>query len=71
MGVKYMDDVVIKGIGLWLLAIIESLFVFLAYMIGHFVNTIPAEFAVMIASILGSSQVLIFLIIRKYFKITE
>ena len=66
-----MDDVLMKGIGLWLLAIIESFFIFAAYLIGHFINTIPAECAVMIASMLGSSQVLVFLIIRHYFKIAE
>ena len=66
-----MDDVLMKGIGLWLLAIIEAFFIFGAYLIGHFVNTIPAEFAVMVASMLGSSQVLVFLIVRYYFKITE
>ena len=66
-----MEDVIIKGIGCWLLLIIQALFVFIAYMIGHFVNTIPAEFAVMVGTMLGASQVLAFLIIKHYFKIVE
>ena len=60
-----------KGIGIWLLALIESIFVFLAFMIGHSVNGIPAEVAVMLATMLGSSQVLVFLVIKHYFKITS
>ena len=66
-----MDDISMKGIGIWLLAVVEAIMVFLAYLVGHFINHIPAELAVFIASILGSSQVLVFLIIKNYFKITE
>ena len=66
-----MDEVIMKGIGLWLLAVIESLVVFIAFCIGHAVNGMPAELAVCLGSMLGSSQILVFLIIRKLFKITE
>ena len=60
-----------KGVGMWLLVIVESLMVFLAFFLGNLVNGLPIEFFTMIATIMGASQVLIFLVIKKYFKITE
>lgn len=66
-----MEDVILKGVGCWLLAIVESLMVFVSYLIGHFVNTIPAEFAVMVGSILGATQILLFLLIKWKFKLTD
>ncbi len=66
-----MDDVLLKGIGLYLLAILSSIIAFLAFLIGHSVNGIPVEFAVLLGSILGSSEVLLILVIKHYFKILD
>jgi hypothetical protein len=66
-----MKDYLMKGIGIWLLAIVESTFVFAAYWIGHLINGLSAEFGVFISTIMGASQVLIFLIIKELFKLTE
>lgn len=66
-----MKDVLMKGIGCWLLAIVESIMVFGSYILGHFVNHIPAEFAIFLASILGATQILLFLVIKTYFGLTS
>ena len=66
-----MDDVMMKGVGLWLLTIVESIMVFVAFWSGQLVNGLPIEIFTFISTILGASQILVFLIIKKYFKITE
>lgn len=66
-----MDDVLMKGVGMWLLVIIESIIVFLAFWLGRLVNGLPIELFAMISTIMGASQVLIFLAIKKYFGITD
>lgn len=66
-----MDNVVFKGIGIWLLAIIESIVVFLAFMLGQVTNGLPIEIAFFIGTLLASSQVLIVLIVKHYFKIED
>ncbi len=64
-----MDDVVMKGIGLYLMAILSSIVALGAFLVGHSVNGIPAEIAVMLGSILGSTEILLILLIRHFFKI--
>ena len=64
-----MDDVTLKGVGIYLIAILESIIVFVGFLLGKFTNGFPVEFAVFIGSLLMSTQVLIVLIINKYFKI--
>ena len=66
-----MDDVILKGMGCWLLAIVESIMVGLAFILGHYINGIPSEIAVLISNILGASQVFVFLIIKYYFRISD
>ncbi|GAH00775.1 unnamed protein product [marine sediment metagenome] len=64
-----MDDVTLKGIGMYLIAILEALVVFIGFMLGKITNGFPIEFAVLVGSLLMSTQILIVLIINKYFKI--
>ena len=66
-----MDDTDLKGYGFWLLAIVESLMVFFAFWLGQLVNGLPIEIFTLIATILGASQVLVFKLIKKYFKIEK
>lgn len=64
-----MDDITFKGVGIWLLSIIEAIVIFLAFMLGKATNGLPVEVAIFIGSILASSNILIVLIIKRYFKI--
>lgn len=66
-----MDQIVLKGIGIWLLAIIESIVVFIAFMLGKMTNGLPIEIAIFIGTMLASSQVLLVLIVKHYCKITD
>ena len=66
-----MDDVTLKGLGLYLIAILSSIIALGAFFIGHAVNGIAPEIAVMLGSILGSTEIFIVLIIKHFFKITE
>lgn len=66
-----MEDVILRGVGIWLLSILEAIIVFLSFCIGHSLNGISPELAVLFASILGSTQILLVLIITKIFKIKE
>ncbi len=45
-----------KQLGKYAVDMLAIGFVFMAYLIGHFVNTIPAEVAVMVASVLALTQ---------------
>ncbi len=45
-----------KHAGKYAVDMLAIVFVFVAYLIGHFVNTIPPEIAVMIASMLALTQ---------------
>ena len=66
-----MDIVILRGIGVYVMAVIESSMVFVAYLIGHFVNTIPAELAIFVASLLGGLQVILILVVKRLCKISE
>lgn len=64
-----MAEVIMKSFGLYLLMVLESIVVFLAFMLGKWTNGLPAELAIMIGSILAATQVLLVVIIKWYFKI--
>ncbi len=66
-----MDDIVLKGLGVYLLAILSSVVAFLAFLIGHSVNGIPVEIAVFLGTIIGSSEILLILLIKHFFKIVD
>jgi len=66
-----VSDVILKGIGMWLLGLLESIIVFLAFMLGKWTNGLDPAVSILIGSILASSQVLIVLIIKYYFKLPE
>lgn len=66
-----VDDVVMKGFGFWLLAIVEAIIIFASYFIGHAANGLDPVFVSMIITILMSSEILLVLLIRHYFKIPD
>ena len=66
-----MDDVVLKGVGFWLLELITAVFTFLAFYIAGLVNGMLPQFAGMIISILAATGVILGLIVKHYCKITE
>ncbi|KKK48419.1 hypothetical protein LCGC14_3145290, partial [marine sediment metagenome] len=53
----------------YLIAVLSAIVVFGAFLIGHSVNGIPAELAIMLGLILGSTETLLVLLIRHFFKI--
>ena len=66
-----MDDITLKGLGLYLIAILSSIMVFSVFFIGHSVNGIPIEFAAMLASILGATEIFLVLVIKRFCKIID
>ena len=66
-----MPDVVLKGFGYWLLAIIESIIVFFSFYLGKFTNGIDPAFSLFIGEILIATQILLILIIKYYFKLSD
>lgn len=66
-----MDDVIMKGVGAWLLIIVEAIMVFIAFWMGHLVNGLPPELFTLVSTVIAASQILVFLIIKKIFGITE
>ena len=66
-----MDDVVLKGFGFWLLTVVNAVIVFISYFIGHMANGFDPMLVSLIITILMSSEVLIVLIIKHFFKIPE
>ena len=67
-----MDDNILKGIGLWLLAIGEAGFAFLLYWAitccpELFIN----EFCIFIGSVIAASQILVVFFIKYFFGITD
>ena len=66
-----MNIIILKGIGIYLLAIIESVVIFLAFMLGKWTNGLDIELAIFIGSLLSATQVLIILIIKYFFKLDE
>ena len=66
-----MDDITLKGLGMYLIAIVSAFMVFGVFFIGHSVNGIPVELAAMFASMLGATEVFIILIIKHFCKIQE
>ena len=66
-----MAEIVMKSIGLYLLAIMESIVVFLAFMLGKWTNGLEPALALLIGSLLAATQVLFVFLIKYYFKIAE
>ena len=66
-----VDDIILKGIGFWLLAVINAIIVFISYFIGHAANGLDPMLVSLIITILMSSEVLIVLCIRYFFKIKD
>ena len=66
-----MDDITLRGLGLYLIAIVSAIIVFGVFFIGHAVNGIPLEFAAMLASILGATEIFLVLVIKKFCKIVD
>lgn len=65
------DQVVFKGIGIYLLALVSAVVVFVAFLLGKLSNGFPIEFAVFVGAIISATQILVVLIIKRYFKIEE
>ena len=66
-----VDDVILKGLGFWLLAVVNAVIVFISYFIGHMANGLDPMLVSLIITILMSSEVLVVLMIRYFFKIKE
>ena len=66
-----MDDVTLKGLGLYLIAIVSAIMVFGVFFIGHAVNGISAELAIMLAAILAATEGFMVFLIKKFCKIQE
>jgi len=66
-----MEAITMKNIGIWLLALLESIIVFCAFWLGKITDGLDPAFGILIGSVLSASQVLIVLLIRKYFKVDE
>ena len=66
-----MDDVILKGLGFWLLTVVNAVIVFISYFIGHAANGLDPMLISLIITILMSSEVLVVLIIKHFFKIPE
>ena len=66
-----VDDVILKGLGFWLLAVINAIIVFVSYFIGHAANGLDPMLVSLLITILMSSEVLIVIMIRYFFKIPE
>jgi len=64
-----VDDVVLKGLGFWLLAVVNAIIVFISYFIGHMANGLDPMLVSLIITILMSSEVFIVLMIRYFFRI--
>ena len=64
-----MDDEMLNNIGWYLITIISAFMVFGVFMIGHAVNGIIPELATMFAAMLGATEGIMILIIKKLFKI--
>lgn len=66
-----MDNIILKGLGFWLLAVVNAIIVFISYFIGHMANGLDPMLVSLIITILMSSEVFIVLAIRYFFKIPE
>jgi len=66
-----MDDITLKGLGFYLIAVLSAIMVFGVFFIGHSVNGIPVELAAMFASILGATEIFLVLVIKKFCKIED
>ncbi len=66
-----MDDITLNGLGLYLMAIVSSFMVFGVFFIGQAVNGISIELATMLASMLGTTEIFLVLIIKKFCKIVD
>ena len=64
-----MDDVVLKGIGFWLLALAEAGMIYLAFWIAQFVDGISPELYILVCTVMAGCTVLLNLLIKFYFKI--
>lgn len=63
-----MDGLVLGKLGTYFLMVFEALFVYLAFFIGHSVNGIPLEVAVLFGSILTATDILGIFLIKYFFK---
>jgi len=66
-----MDDITLKGLGFYLIAVLSAIMVFGVFFIGHSVNGICLELAAMLASILGATEIFLVFIIKKFCKIVD
>lgn len=65
------DQVIFKGIGIYLLEVLSVIVVFIAFILGKISNGFPAEFTIFIGGFVTATQVLVILIIKRKFKIEE
>lgn len=66
-----MNPVLMKGIGFWLMAILNAIILYAAYWIGHLANGLEPMFVSLIISILMATEILLVLIIRYFFRLPE
>ena len=66
-----VSEIILKGIGFWLLAVLSNVIVFVSYFIGHMANGLDPMFVSMIISILMSTEILLVLLVRYFFKLPE
>ncbi len=64
-----MEAIVLSKIGTYVLMLIEAIFVYAAFFIGHSVNGIPAELAVLLGSALVATDILAIFLVKHYFKV--
>lgn len=66
-----VDDIIMKGFGFWLLAIVNAIVIFVSYFIGHAANGLDPMFVSLILTILMATEILLVLIIKFKFKLPE
>lgn len=66
-----MDDIVLRGFGFWLLAILNAVIVFISYFVGHAANGLDPMFVSLILTMLMTTEIFLVLIIRFYFKLPD
>ena len=66
-----VDDIVLRGFGFWLLAIMNAVIVFISYFVGHAANGLDPMFVSLILTMLMTTEIFLVLIIRFYFKLPD